>query len=172
MTHPSNRTYETTFIVNASLDDAQIDSVIGRVQDTIAKGGGTISAFNKWGRKRLSYPINKKTTGFYVNMEFVAPGTAIANLKRTFQLDEMILRHLTIIVDPKVLKARKASAETEQQPEPVPVPAREPLFDNQSEEKKEEEEKEEEEKKEEEKKEEEKKEEEKKEEEKNEETSQ
>ena len=138
MTHTGKRTYETTFIVNASLDDAQTESVINRVQDTITKGGGTISSFNKWGRKRLSYPINKKTTGFYVNMEFVAPGTAIASLKRTFQLDEMILRQLTIIVDPKVLKARKASAEAEAAPEPTPVPAREPLFSDQTEEKTEE----------------------------------
>ena len=139
MTHPDKRTYETTFIVTASLDDAQTESVINRVQDTITKGGGTISSFNKWGRKRLSYPINKKTTGFYVNMEFVAPGTAITSLKRTLQLDEMILRHLTIIVDPKVLKARKASAaaEAEATPEAAPVPAREPLFSDQSEEKKE-----------------------------------
>jgi len=133
MSQTGKRTYETTFIVNASLDDAQIESVINRVQDTITKGGGTISAFNKWGRKRLAYAISKKTTGFYVNMEFVAPGTAIAGLKRTFQLDEMILRHLTIIVEPKVLKARKASAEAAPQPEPAPVPAREPLFGDQNE---------------------------------------
>ncbi|MDH3252296.1 MAG: 30S ribosomal protein S6, partial [Ignavibacteria bacterium] len=67
--------YEATFIVNASLDDAQVDNVIGRVQDVITKNGGTIALLNKWGRKRLSYPINKKTNGFYVNLEFDAPGT-------------------------------------------------------------------------------------------------
>ncbi|MCK5573393.1 MAG: 30S ribosomal protein S6 [Bacteroidetes bacterium] len=130
MTHTGKRTYETTFIVSASLDDSQIESVINRAQDTITKGGGSITAFNKWGRKRLSYPINKKTTGFYVNIEFEAPGTAIALLKRSFQLDEMILRHLTITIDAKVLKARQPAAETEPepQPEPAPVPGREPLF--------------------------------------------
>jgi small subunit ribosomal protein S6 len=128
MTHTGKRTYETTFIVNASLDETQIESVINRVQDTITKSGGAITAFNKWGRKRLSYSINKKTTGFYGNIEFEAPGTAITLLKRSFQLDEMILRHLTIIVDAKVLKARQPAAETEPQPEPAPVPEREPLF--------------------------------------------
>ncbi len=74
----TKRMYETTFIVNASLDDAQVDSVIGRVQDTITKNGGTIAAMNKWGRKRLAYSINKKTNGFYVNIEFDAPGTVLA----------------------------------------------------------------------------------------------
>jgi ribosomal protein S6 len=44
------RLYETTFIVNASLDDTQVDAVIGRVQDVIVKNGGAASALNNWGR--------------------------------------------------------------------------------------------------------------------------
>ncbi|HXX63633.1 MAG TPA: 30S ribosomal protein S6 [Bacteroidota bacterium] len=125
------RIYESTFIINASLDDAQVDAVIGRVQDLIVKNGGTINALNKWGRKRLSYSINKKTNGFYVNLEFTAPGTLLSVLDRSFQLDEMILRFLTIQLDRKALAARaKAQAEAAAAPpEPQPaVPAREPLF--------------------------------------------
>jgi small subunit ribosomal protein S6 len=123
------RMYETTFIVNASLDDTQVDSVIGRVQDTITKNGGSITATNKWGRKRLAYSINKKTNGFYVNVEFDAPGTVLALLERSFQLDEMILRYLTIVLDRKALKARAvAAAAPAPKEEPAPVPTREPLF--------------------------------------------
>jgi small subunit ribosomal protein S6 len=125
----TKRKYETTFIVNASLDDTQVDSVVGRVQDTITKNGGTIVAANKWGRKRLAYSINKKTNGFYVNLEFDAPGTVLALLERSFQLDEMILRYLTIVLDRKALKARAAAAvPPAPKEEPAPVPAREPLF--------------------------------------------
>ena len=76
------RLYETTFIVNASLDDTQVDAVIGRVQDVIVKNGGTANALNKWGRKRLAYSINKKTNGFYVNIEFTAPAPLLASLER------------------------------------------------------------------------------------------
>jgi small subunit ribosomal protein S6 len=133
----TKRKYETTFIVNASLDDPQVDSVIGRVQDTITKNGGAIVAINKWGRKRLSYPINKKTNGFYVNLEFEAPGTVLALLERSFQLDEMILRYLTIVLDRKALKARAAAAvPPAPKEEPAPVPAREPLFAEPKDEKK------------------------------------
>jgi small subunit ribosomal protein S6 len=127
--------YESTFIINASLDDAQVDGVIARVNDVIVKNGGAVTATNKWGRKRLSYTINKKTNGFYVNMEFTAPGSALTPLERAFQLDEMILRTLTIALDRKALAARAkaqalalaaAAAQTE---EPVAqVPVREPLF--------------------------------------------
>jgi len=125
--------YETTFIVNASLDDGQVDNVIARIQDMITKNGGTVALLNKWGRKRLAYPINKKTNGFYVNLEFEAPGSLIAQLERMFQLDEMILRHLLIRLSANALKAKaaaeKAAAAAAVEPEPAaPVPTREPLF--------------------------------------------
>ena len=134
----SKKNYETTVIVNASLDDAQVDAVIGRVQDTITKNGGIISSVNKWGRKRLSYSINKKTNGFYVNMEFEAPGSILALLERSYQLDEMILRYLTIRLDAKALAARAAipTPPPVAAQEPVTVPTREPLFEGSSEEKK------------------------------------
>jgi small subunit ribosomal protein S6 len=129
----ATRQYETTFIVNASLDDVQVDGVISRVQETITKNGGTISSLNKWGRKRLSYSINKRTNGFYVNIEFEAAGTLLAPLERSFQLDEMILRHLTVVLDKKAIAARvaaqTASALSTVSTEEKPIaPAREPLF--------------------------------------------
>ena len=101
--------YETTFIVNASLDDAQIESAISRVQDVITKNGGAITALNKWGRKRLAYSINKKTTGYYCNIEFEASGNVIALLERSYQLDELIIRYLTIRLSKNALKARTQS---------------------------------------------------------------
>jgi small subunit ribosomal protein S6 len=125
------RLYETTFIVNASLDDTQVDSVIGRVQDVIVKNGGTANALNKWGRKRLAYSINKKTNGFYVNIEFTAPAPLLASLERAFQLDEMILRFLTLQLDERAIAARaKAQAAAAAPPaaDPAPVQPREPLF--------------------------------------------
>jgi small subunit ribosomal protein S6 len=128
----SHRLYESTFIINASLDDAQVDAVIGRVQDVIAKNGGNVTALNKWGRKRLAYPINKKTNGFYVNLEFDAPGPLLAALERSYQLDEMVLRYLTIVLDKKAVATREkaaaaAAAAAPDAPAPA-VPAREPLF--------------------------------------------
>ena len=125
------RIYETTFIINASLEDTQVDAVIGRVQDTISKNGGATKALNKWGRKRLAYPIRKKTNGFYVNIEFEAPSTLLSQLERSFQLDEMILRYLTIQLDSKALAARAAGLAgiaAAEAPAPPPPPAREPLF--------------------------------------------
>jgi small subunit ribosomal protein S6 len=111
--------YETTFIVNASVDDAQIEAAIERVQDVITRNGGTIIALNKWGRKRLAYPINKKTTGFYCHIEFEAEGSVIGLVERSYQLDELILRFLTIHLSRNALKARaKALREAAAAPAP------------------------------------------------------
>ena len=128
-----NNIYETTFIVNASLDDAQIESVIARVQEMITKNGGAITALNKWGRKRLSYPIHKKTNGYYVNIEFESPGNVISQLERSYQLDDLVLRHLTIRLSKNALKARAAAlSKIAEQPaeETEAAPAREPLFND------------------------------------------
>ncbi|HTY38648.1 MAG TPA: 30S ribosomal protein S6 [Bacteroidota bacterium] len=129
----TKRVYETTFIVNASLDDHQIDAVIEKVKDLIVKNGGEIREFVKWGRKRFAYPIKKKNNGFYVVIEFSAPGDVIAKLERHYFLDENILRYLSLVLDKRALKARTAAAllaaetptetKTEEAAKPAPAEA-------------------------------------------------
>ena len=125
--------YETTFIVNASLEDSQVDAVVNRVQDFITRNGGEISAINRWGRKRLAYTIQKKTNGFYVNIEFAAPGSLVAHLEHSFLLEENILRFLVLQLDKRALLARaqllpKVVAEPAPPFQPPPAAAKEPLF--------------------------------------------
>jgi small subunit ribosomal protein S6 len=98
--------YETTFIVNASLDDPQIDTIIDKVQEVITKNNGEIMELAKWGRKRFAYPIKKKNNGFYVVCEFKSSGDLIARLERHFLLEENIIRFLIIGLDKKALQAR------------------------------------------------------------------
>jgi small subunit ribosomal protein S6 len=103
--------YETTFIVNAVIDDPQIDATIAKVQETITKHGGEIVELTKWGRKRFAFPIRKKNNGFYVVSMFKATGDVIARLERHFQLEENILRFLIIHLDKKSAVARIPGSE-------------------------------------------------------------
>jgi small subunit ribosomal protein S6 len=98
--------YETTFIVNASLDDPQIDTIVEKVQEVITKNNGEIMELAKWGRKRFAYPIKKKNNGFYVVCEFSSAGDLVARLERHFLLEENIIRFLIIALDKKALTAR------------------------------------------------------------------
>ena len=131
--------YETTFIVNASLEDAQIDTVTNHVLETITRNGGEVAATNKWGRKRLAYTIQKKNNGFYVNIEFTAPGGVIGQLERAYVLEENILRFLTVQISERALQARaRALANQPEQTEtittetPVIPSSKEPLFEDES----------------------------------------
>lgn len=101
--------YETTFIANASLDDLQIETIVTNVTETITRNGGEITAVNRWGRKRMAFAISKKNNGYYANIEFSAPGNMIPQLERVYQLDENILRFLTIHLDKKALEAKEQS---------------------------------------------------------------
>lgn len=88
--------YESAILINAALDDQQIDSIITRVKDLITNNGGEIRELENWGRKRLAYPVEKSKIGYYAIFRFDALGDIIAKLERAYALDEQILRFVTL----------------------------------------------------------------------------
>lgn len=98
------RTYESVVIVNAALEDDQIEVTLKKIEDNIQANGGSILDADKWGRKRLAYPIQKSKSGYYAVYRFEAPSELIAKLERHYQLDETIVRYLTIVLDKKALE--------------------------------------------------------------------
>ena len=115
--------YETTVIINASLEDPQIETVASRVQEVITKNDGTLKSVDRWGRKRLAYPIKKKNNGYYVNIEFEAPPAIVKQLDHVYALEEQILRTLTIRIDKKALKARALAPPIAPVAPEAPVPS-------------------------------------------------
>ena len=104
------RMYETTIILNAALEDADIDSIIGKVSGYIEGHGGEILETNKFGRRRLAYPINKKYNGYYIHFVFTAAPSAIPVLERFLVLEDAVLRHLTLILPKKMKDYREKRA--------------------------------------------------------------
>jgi small subunit ribosomal protein S6 len=100
----SNYLYEITYIVSAVLNDDQIKGVIQRVKKTIEEGEGDIVESVEWGNRRLAFPIKKKRNGFYVNLYVKAPGTLIPRLERAMEIDDDILRYITLRMDTKMIK--------------------------------------------------------------------
>ena len=88
--------YESAVLINAALDDQQIDSILSRIKDFITNNGGQIRELDNWGRKRLAYPVDKSKIGYYAIYRFDAPSDLIAKLERTYSLDEHILRFVTL----------------------------------------------------------------------------
>lgn len=116
----SSRVYETAVIINAALDDPQIESVISQIRDTIVNNGGEIREIENWGRKRLAYMIKKSKVGYYLIIRFNASPNLISKLERSYQLDEHILRYLTVKLDADALEQiEKSKALSVEEPEPA-----------------------------------------------------
>lgn len=96
--------YESAILINAALEDNQIENVINRVKEFITTNGGQIRDFENWGRKRLAYPVKKSKIGYYAIFRFEAPGSIVSKLERFYNLDEHILRYLTIKLSKEALE--------------------------------------------------------------------
>ena len=91
--------YETVFILTPVLSEEQAKEAVEKFKDHISSLGGKVKFTEKWGLKKLAYPIQKKSTGFYFLVEFEAPGSAIADLELQMKRDERVLRFLTVKMD-------------------------------------------------------------------------
>jgi len=98
------QTYELTYIVNAALGDEQIKDVVKRVTTYIEENEGEVLEVDEWGNRRLSYPIRKKRNGYYVNLYFRGPGSLIPRLERAMEINDNLLRYLTLRMDAKMLR--------------------------------------------------------------------
>ncbi|HEY4754796.1 MAG TPA: 30S ribosomal protein S6 [Ignavibacteriaceae bacterium] len=98
------QTYESAVLINASLDDPQIEDVISKIKETITANGGEIREIENWGRKRLAYTVNKSKIGYYAIFRFDAPTTIISRLERFYTLDDHILRFINVKLDAVALE--------------------------------------------------------------------
>ena len=91
--------YETVFILTPVLSDAQMKEAVEKFTSVLADNGATVVNEELWGLRKLAYPIQKKTTGFYFLVEFEAEGALINKLETNYRRDERIIRFLTFKQD-------------------------------------------------------------------------
>ncbi|MBK1439195.1 30S ribosomal protein S6 [Parapedobacter sp. ISTM3] len=91
--------YETVIILTPLLSEEVSKEVIAKFRNILTEGGAEIVHEDNWGLKKLAYPIEKKTTGFYHLTEFKAPGELIGKLEIEYKRDERVMRFLTIKLD-------------------------------------------------------------------------
>jgi len=108
------RKYETFFIVDADLPD-EVNAVVDeKLKSVVGSNGGLVITYTSWGKKKLAYPVNKRTRGHYVLMEYAGGPELVAELERNMRLDERVLKFITVKLDdrydPEKEEARKAAA--------------------------------------------------------------
>ena len=98
-----SKQYETVFIMTPVLSDDQAKETVSKFKKLLKDNGCRIVHEDDWGLRKLAYPIQKKTTGFYYLMNFESDGKAISDLEIAYKRDERILRFMTISLDKHAL---------------------------------------------------------------------
>lgn len=103
------------YVVNTVLNDDQVDDICDRVAAYIRDNDGEVLEEERWGSRRLAYPIEKKRNGYYGLVFFQAAPDFIARLDRALRINDDILRHMVLRYDAKMLRhfaGRKDRAQT------------------------------------------------------------
>lgn len=87
--------YETLFVVDNSLGEEAVKAIVDKFTALIASNG-TVESVDEWGKRKLAYPINYKTEGYYVLVNFKSEGAFTIELERVFGITEGILRSIVI----------------------------------------------------------------------------
>lgn len=91
--------YETVFILTPVLSDDQAKEAVKKVVKFLKDNKAQIVHEENWGLRKLAYPIQKKSSGFYYLIEFKSDGALIADLEVMFKRDERVIRFLTLALD-------------------------------------------------------------------------
>ncbi len=91
------KTYEMIYILDATLTDEAKEAIGKKFADVVTSKGGNVVSVDKWGVKKLAYPINYKNDGDYTVMTFEADGAAVKELERVSDLSSEVLRRMITV---------------------------------------------------------------------------
>ncbi len=98
------KSYETVFILTPVLSEDQMKDTVDKLKNVLTDNGAELINEENWGLKKLAYPIQHKTTGFYNLFEFNAETTAVDALEIACRRDEKVMRFLTVALDKHALE--------------------------------------------------------------------
>src|SRR6187549_1830381 len=117
------KNYETVFILNPVLSDDQMKDTVDKFVKVLKKANADVINVEQWGLKKMSYPINNKSTGFYNLVEFTAAPEVINTLETEYRRDESIMRFLTTVLDKHAIvyneRRRKGEFKNKENRKPV-----------------------------------------------------
>ena len=111
--------YETVFILTPVLSDVQMKEAVDKFKAVLTDNGGIITNEENWGMRKLAYPIQKKSTGFYSLLQFDVEPAIIATLETQFRRDERVLRFLTFRHDKYAYEYAEKRKNVKSQPKEV-----------------------------------------------------
>ena len=89
--------YETLYIVKPDMEEEARAALIQRFSDLVASNGGEVENVDEWGARKLAYPIDYITEGYYVLMNYKAKSDFPAELDRLMRINENVMRSMTLV---------------------------------------------------------------------------
>ncbi|MFQ5707317.1 MAG: 30S ribosomal protein S6 [bacterium] len=108
------RNYETTIVVDSFVKSEDLQALVKKIRNFITNNGGEILSLEDWGKKRLAYEIRRKQYGKYIHILFKSTSSLPKLLEREYGLEDAILRHLTVLTDPKALLSEEKEQKTQE----------------------------------------------------------
>ncbi len=124
--------YETIFVTDPTLTEEENEEIIRILDEITTSDGGTVHKIERWGKRRLAYPILHKEEGTYVLMLIECQPTLIKEIERRYRVNDRILRHQTVRVQnesqlgPSPIMKSRAPEREEKPTAPAPSPAPSP----------------------------------------------
>ena len=110
------RRYEQVYILRPSLSEDEITRIIENTGQLVEQDGGTIIFLNRWGMRKLAYPIKKEVQGYYILCDFAASPEVVSEIERKFRIDDSVLKYLTIKIADAIsadeIETARSEAET------------------------------------------------------------
>lgn len=102
--------YETTYILRPDVTEDGQKTFLEKLKGIIAAYGGQVVAVEDWGKRRLAYPIQKESRGYYTYILFTGNNALVAELERNMRINEQVIRFLSIKIsddyDPTKVKRK------------------------------------------------------------------
>lgn len=113
------KNYETVFILNPVLSEVQMKDTVDKFEKVLKDLKAEVINVEQWGLKKLAYPIQHKSTGFYSMFEFQATSEVIDKLETEFRREETVMRFLTVALDKHAMEYNNKRRKGEFNKKPV-----------------------------------------------------
>ena len=107
------RRYEQVCILRPSLSEEEITRIIDNTTQLIQEDDGSVIYLNKWGMRKLAYPIKKESQGYYVLCDFAGSPAVVAEIERKFRIDDAVLKYLTVKISDAISAEEIETARSE-----------------------------------------------------------
>ncbi len=106
------RRYETMVLLSPELTDEVVEEKISGFEKQVTEGGGEILNVDRWGKKRLAYPINRQRHGIYFIVTYHSEPEIVTNMERDMRIDEQTWRYMTVRMDEALMRKLEKNAKS------------------------------------------------------------